>query len=101
MKRNKRRLNGLVSQLENLIPILKAQYHVRTLEVFGSFIRGEETENSDLDLLVTFDEAPTLFRFIYLENYLSVVLNVKVDSVMKDSLKPAIGEFILAEAQLI
>jgi predicted nucleotidyltransferase len=101
MKRNKRRLNGLVSQLENLIPILKAQYHVRTLEVFGSFIRGEETENSDLDLLVTFDEAPTLFRFIYLENYLSDVLNVKVDLVMKDSLKPAIGEFVLAEAQLI
>jgi len=81
--------------------MLQAQYHVRTLEVFGSYLRGEERASSDLDLLVTFTEVPTLFRFIALENYLSDELGVKVDLVMKDSLKPAIGKYILEEARQI
>ena len=84
-----------------MLPTLREQYHVRTLEVFGLFARGEEKGNSDLDLLVTFDETPTLFRFVALENRLSDVLGVKVDLVMKDSLKPFIGKFILEEARPI
>jgi predicted nucleotidyltransferase len=78
-----------------MLPSLKAQYQVQSLEVFGSFARGEERLDRDLDLLVTFDEAPTLFRFVGLEHMLSDVLRVKVDLVMKDSLKPAIGKRIL------
>ncbi len=54
--------------------------------------------NSDLDLLVEFDTTPTLFSFIRLENELSQLLGVKVDLVMKDGLKPALGTQILAEA---
>ena len=80
---------------------MKAQYRVHTLEVFGSFIHGEENAESDLDLLVTFDETPSLFHFVGLENYLSDALGVKVDLVMKDSLKPNIGKHILAEARSI
>ena len=64
-------------------------------------MRGDEREGSDLDLLVTFYETPTLFEFVALENYLSDELNVKVDLVMKDSLKPEIGKRILREAQPI
>jgi len=81
--------------------MLREQHHVRTLEVFGSFVRGEEKRGSDLDLLVTFDETPTLFSFVALENQLSDILGVKVDLVMKDSLKPFIGKFILEEARPI
>ena len=81
--------------------MLREQHHVRTLEVFGSFVRGEEKRDSDLDLLVTFDETPTLFSFVALENQLSDILGVKVDLVMKDSLKPFIGKFILKEARPI
>jgi len=80
---------------------LREQHHVRTLEVFGSFVRGEEKRDSDLDLLVTFDETPTLFSFVALENQLSDILGVKVDLVMRDSLKPFIGKFILKEARPI
>ncbi len=89
----------LLAKLRELLPILRAQYHVRTMDVFGSFVRGEMRLDSDLDLLVTFDEVPTLFRFVSLENRLSDELGVKVDLVMKDNLKPNIGKSILKEAR--
>ncbi len=81
-----------------MLPLLHEKYHVRTLEVFGSYVREEEKSGSDLDLLVTFDEVPTLFQFVALENLLSDELGVKVDLVIKDSLKPTIGKYILEEA---
>ena len=77
---------------------LREVYSVTSLEIFGSFVRGEASADSDLDILVEFDTTPTLFSFVRLENELSQVLGVKVDLVMKDSLKPALGAHILAEA---
>jgi len=94
-------IDELIVKLQNMLPTLRNQYHVQSLEVFGSFVRGDQKAESDLDLLVTFDEIPTLFKFVELENYLGDRLDIKVDLVMKDSLKPAIGERILAEAQPI
>ena len=66
--------------------------------MFGSYVRAEQRNDSDLDVLVTFRDAPSLLTFIELENYLSDTLGIKVDLVMKDSLKPKIGEHILREA---
>jgi len=96
-------LQNVLTRLKAMLPLLRERYHVRTLEVFGSYVRGEEGTESDLDLLVTFEEVPTLFQFVVvaLENFLSDDLGVKVDLVMKDSLKPAIGKYILEEAQKI
>ena len=84
--------------LRNQLPILAEQYNVATLELFGSYVRHEQRKDSDLDILVTFSKPPSLFKFIRLENHLSDTLGVKVDLVMKDSLKPAIGKNILREA---
>jgi len=81
------------------MPLLRERYRVQQLEVFGSYVRGEAGNGSDLDLLVTFSEPPTLFEFVELENFLSDVLGIRVDLVMKTSLKPHIGEVILSEAQ--
>lgn len=78
--------------------MLAERYSVEKLEVFGSYVRAEQKKNSDLDVLVTFKEAPSLLTFIAIENYLSDLLGVKVDLVMKDSLKPRIGKNILREA---
>ncbi len=83
--------------LREQLPVLKQQWHVRTLELFGSRVRNEARPDSDLDVLVTYDETPTLFRFIALENYLTDLLGVKVDLVMRSALKPRIGQRILAE----
>ncbi len=66
--------------------------------VFGSYVRGEQRRGSDLDLLVEFDERPlTLLQFIALEHYLSDLLEVRVDLVERNTLKPTIGRHILAE----
>ena len=84
--------------LRQLLPLITEQYQVKALGVFGSFVRQEQRIDSDLDLLVTFIEPPSLLRFIELENYLSDQLGVQVDLVMQDALKPAIGDQILREA---
>jgi hypothetical protein len=77
--------------------VLQEQYKVRELGVFGSYVRKEQTETSDVDVLVEFSETPSLLKFVNLENYLSDNLGVKVDLVHKGGLKPRIGERILAE----
>ena len=91
-------LEKILEILRGQIPLLAERYSVETLEVFGSYVRAEQQKDSDLDVLVTFREVPSLLTFIAIENYLSDVLGVKVDLVMKDSLKPKIGGQILREA---
>jgi predicted nucleotidyltransferase len=78
--------------------MLVEHYSVESLEVFGSYVRAEQKKDSDLDILVTFKEDPSLLTYIAIENYLSDLLGIKVDLVMKDSLKPKIGQKILREA---
>lgn len=94
----KRSLKKYLEILHEQFPLLAERYSVDSLEVFGSYVRSEQKKGSDLDLLVTFKEAPSLLTFIAIENYLSDLLGIKVDLVMKDSLKPAIGRNILREA---
>lgn len=77
--------------------LLQERYKVKELGIFGSYVREEQTEESDVDVLVAFSEIPSLLKFVNLENYLSDLLGVKVDLVHKDGLKPRIGERILAE----
>ena len=55
-------------------------------------MRNEQTAASDLDMLVTFEKTPGLLKFVSLENHLSDLLGIKVDLVMKDALKPRIGQ---------
>ena len=91
-------LKDLLPTLRAQIPLLKKKYAVSTLQVFGSYVRQEQTAESDLDLLVDFDEVPSLLEFIALENYLSDIVGIQVDLVMKDSLKAPLDQFILGEA---
>ena len=93
-----RSLEKILELLRQQIPTLAERYSVETLEVFGSYVRSEQKKDSDLDVLVTFKEDPSLLTYIAIENYLSDLLGIKVDLVMKDSLKPKIGQQILREA---
>ena len=77
---------------------LKKNYKVKEIGIFGSYVRHEQKKESDLDVLVTFCETIDLFTFVELENYLSDILGVKVDLVMKDGIKPRLKERILSEA---
>lgn len=91
-------LEKILLNLREFIPFLSTNYHVSSLEVFGSYVRGEQKDQSDLDLLVSFSETPSLLKFIALKNYLSEQLQIKVDLVMKDSLKPRLRENIINES---
>jgi len=93
----RRKLRRYMDVLRRHLPMLRTRFHVDYLGVFGSYVIGTPRENSDLDVLVDFAEEPSLFEFIELENYLSTLLGVKVDLVMKTTLKPLIGRQILSE----
>ncbi len=92
-------LEKIKKELEKIKPILKEKFQVKNIGVFGSYVRGEEDSESDLDILVEFKENSdlSLLDFVGLENYLSEALEVKVDLVEKQTLKPHIGEHILRE----
>jgi predicted nucleotidyltransferase len=83
--------------LHEQLPYLAERYQVASLGLFGSYLHGTQRHDSDLDVLVTFAETPSLLRLIELENYLSDQLGVKVDLVPRESLKPHIGERVLRE----
>jgi predicted nucleotidyltransferase len=83
--------------LRQHLPEIKEKYSVSYLGIFGSYVRGEQTNYSDLDVLVEFEETPGLLKYIELEYYLSDLLGVKVDLVTKTGLKPIVGKHILNE----
>ena len=95
--RSQQKLQRYMDILRQQLPILRAKYHVRYLGVFGSYVQGTPGKTSDLDVLVEFSQAPSLFEFIQLESDLSALVGVKVDLVMKSTLKPLIGQHILSE----
>jgi uncharacterized protein len=92
-------LEDIKATLQKILPDLQHRYSVKSLGVFGSYVRGEHTPDSDLDILVEF--APSaqfgLLKFCELENHLSDQLGLRVDLVEKSALKPIIGERILRE----
>lgn len=78
------------SELVEMKPSLAERYHVSTLGIFGSYVRVEQTNESDLDILVEFDEPVSLLDLVRLENEITDELGVEVDLVTKESLKPRI-----------
>ena len=72
-------------------------YRITEIGIFGSYTRGDETETSDVDILVDYETAPTLIMLVELRDYLSQLFGIKVDIVTKNGLKPRIRERVLAE----
>ena len=73
------------------------RYHVASLALFGSRVRGESRSDSDLDVLVRFDVTPSLLTLLKLENELSDLLGVRVDLVIRESLRPSIEQRVLTD----
>lgn len=80
---------------------LQNRFKVKALGLFGSFVREEQIQGSDIDILVEFSEPTGLFEFIRLKNYLSELLDRPVDLVSKKALKPRIGQNILREVVFV
>ena len=87
----------ILKKIEGENAFLKSEYHVKNIGVFGSVAREEETEKSDIDVLVEFASPIGFFQFIRLENYLSGILGRKVDLISKKAVKEAVREEIFKE----
>jgi len=90
-------LDEILGILRAHLPELREGYGVASLGVFGSYVRGEQRRRSDVDVLVEFERAPTLFQLVVLQNRLADLVGARVDLVLKRTLKPAIGKRIMAE----
>ena len=76
---------------------LYKKYGVKEIGLFGSFARGEETDKSDIDILVEFEKPVGLLTVSSLENYLSDLLGIKADVVRKRNIRKELKENILNE----
>lgn len=72
--------------LTHLKPELVSRYHVRSLGLFGSVVRDDFTESSDIDILVDFSQ-PIGIEFIDLADFIEDRLNKKVDLVSRNGIK--------------
>jgi uncharacterized protein len=78
-----RSLEEIRHVLQQSMPEIENRYKVKSLGIFGSYVRGDVKRSSDLDILVEFHQAPSLLEFIRMEDDLSSKLGIKVDLVMK------------------
>ena len=76
-------LDEILVRLRASLPALCARYHIATLGVFGSYVRGEQHKTSDLDILVEFSVTPSLFKLVELQNELTTQTGVQVDLALK------------------
>jgi predicted nucleotidyltransferase len=93
-----KRIEHIKRILENNKDILKDKFKVIEIGIFGSYVRGEETLTSDIDILVEFEkEGKTFDNYIELKYFLEELLGIKVDLVMKGALKQELKDIILQE----
>ena len=85
----------ILSVLREELPYLTKEFRVIRIGLFGSYANGEQTQDSDIDLLVELDPPVGFFKFIALEDYLSGRLGAKVDLVTPDALKPIMKPYVL------
>ncbi|MCZ7357511.1 MAG: nucleotidyltransferase family protein [Candidatus Methanoperedens sp.] len=90
--------NEILKVLKKELPNLKEKFKVKSIGIFGSYVRGEQTKTSDIDMLVQFEAPVSFFKFIELEDYLTEKLGAKVDLVTPDALKPLTKPHIIEEA---
>ena len=77
---------------------LREKYGITNLAVFGSVVRGEARDDSDVDILAVFDHPIGLIKLCSAENYLVNLLGVEVDLIPRDEVRSELKEGIYAEA---
>ena len=95
--RGKPTLVKIRNTLGTEMPRLRKEYDVRTLWVFGPYATGEAKRDSRLDIMVDYEQVPSLFKFVRLERNLGELLGVKVHLVDKDGMEERSRELALAE----
>jgi len=92
-------INEIKNEIAGVQDKLNRDFDVTEIGLFGSYVRGEARNDSDLDILISLKPEHTvgLIKFNSLKEFLSDLLHIKVDLVLKDSLKPALKKYILNE----
>jgi len=81
---------------------IERAFHVRELGIFGSYVRGDETASSDIDLLVEFENGhKDFFNYVRLKYHLEELLGKKVDLVMKTAIKSRLIKPIFSEVKYV
>lgn len=89
-------------EIQNIIVNYLKEFNPEYVGLFGSFIRQETSDNSDIDILVRFNESYSLLQLIRIENELSDKLNIKIDLVTEGALKNnRVKESIQKDLQII
>jgi predicted nucleotidyltransferase len=83
------------------MPHLSSTYGVRTLLLFGSYARGEQTAASDVDLLAEFSRPITLFGLGSLQAHMEGLLGRRVDVGALDGLRPQLRHKVMSEARRV
>ena len=81
--------------------ILAERFKAQEIGIFGSYVRGEQKEKSDVDILVSFYEPISLLKLVSLENFLTDLTGVKIDIVPKEDIRPELKERILGEVMYL
>ena len=89
--------NTIKSRREDILDIT-TKYGAKNVRVFGSMARGEESPDSDLDIIVEMDEGSSLLDIIAIKQDIEDLLGLKVDIVTEASISPYIRETVLKEA---
>lgn len=92
-----REVDKIIEKIKEVKPELENSYFITEIGVFGSYVRDEQKQDSDIDVLIDYKRGMTLFTIARLENFLAGILGKKVDIAFKRSLKPRIGKRILSE----
>jgi len=95
------RKERILATLRELKPEIQVKFKVKEIGVFGSIIRGEERGDSDIDVLVEFEDDASLFDLVGLALYLEEKLQRKVDVVSKRALREEIREPVLREVATV
>ena len=86
--------------LKRIKPILAEKFSVKEIGIFGSFVSGRESEGSDVDILVAFNE-PVGWEFVDLKDFLEECIGLKVDLATAGALKPQQKEKILKDIEYV
>lgn len=84
----------ITPQQESIIKKVTQKVQPTLLGIFGSYARGEENENSDLDILIDFDLKVDLLELIGIEQELSELLGIKVDLITLRSVNQSLKSYI-------
>lgn len=92
--------SDIETRLQQIKPVLAERFHISEIGYFGSYVHGQQTDGSDLDLVVEFSQ-PVGWSFFTLEQFLEQSLGLSIDLVTKSALNQRIKGSILSHVRYI